>query len=193
MQDDVHKCFTLFDYNTACINEAKFNGHYCEIAESHEGSKHPNQAGIALAIEDGPVYNYPPLPSSHFRGHRQDEEHDANNMPANPVTRPDPSPGRTNYGYQPLVIPQTLPPRTSPNPSFFTPPYPARGQVPRSYINLPPPRTTGQSSAPNFGLGLGAGALAAGTMIFGENLLPGPSIGSGLDGASLTVSSDAPF
>jgi hypothetical protein len=39
----------------------------------------------------------------------------------------------------------------------------------------------------------GAGALAAGTMIFGENLLPGPNFGAGLDGVSLTLSSDAPF
>jgi hypothetical protein len=154
--------------------------------------KHPNQAGITLAIEDGPVYNYPPLPSSHFRGHRQDEDHYADNMPANSVTRPDPSPGRTNYGYQPLVIPQDLSPQTS-NPRYFTQPYPARGQVPQSYINLPPQRTTGQSSAPTLGLGLGAGALAAGTMIFGENLLQGPCIGAGLDGESLTVSSDVLF
>lgn len=112
-------------------------------------------------------------------------------MPTNRITHPDPSPGRTNYGYQPPVIPQTLPPRTS-NPSFFAPSYPARGQVPQSYINLPP-RTAGQSNAPNLGLGLGAGAVAAGTMIFGKNLLPGPSISAGPDGASLTMSTEAPF
>ncbi|KAK3165792.1 hypothetical protein QOZ80_1AG0037830 [Eleusine coracana subsp. coracana] len=164
---------------------------HVQCSGSHEGLKNPDQIGIALAIEDGPVYNYPPLPSSHFRRHHQDEDHYDNTMPMNPITRPDPLPGRTNYGYRPLAIPQTLPPRTS-NPSFFSPSYPAWGQMPQSYINLPP-RVAGQSNAPNLGLGLGAGALAAGTMVFGENLLPGPSIGAGLDGASLTVSSEAPF
>jgi hypothetical protein len=42
-------------------------------------------------------------------------------------------------------------------------------------------------------MGLGAGALAAGTLIFGENLLPGPSFGAGLDSVSLTLSSNASF
>jgi hypothetical protein len=51
----------------------------------------------------------------------------------------------------------------------------------------------GQNSTPNFGMGLGAGALAAGTMIFGENLLSGQSLNTGLDGASLSISNDAPF
>ncbi|TVU36616.1 hypothetical protein EJB05_18556, partial [Eragrostis curvula] len=165
---------------------------HTQFSGSHEGLKHPNQVGITLAIEDGPVYSYPPLPSRHFRGHSQDD-HYGDTMPTNPITRTDPSPtGRTNYGYEPPVLPQALPPRTS-NPSFFAPSYPAMGQVPQSYINLPPRRIAGQSSAPNSGLGLGAGALAAGTMIFGENLLPGPSFGTGLADASLTVSSDAPF
>ena len=65
--------------------------------------------------------------------------------------------------------------------------------MPQSYINMPPRRFAGQNSSSNLGMGLGAGALAAGTLIFGENLLPGPNFGAGLDGASLTLSSDAPF
>lgn len=149
----------------------------------NDGLKHPNQIGITLAIEDGPVYNYPPPPSSHFRGHSQVDDH--------PVTRPDPSISGTNsYTNQH----PTLPAPTS-NPSSFPPPYPARGQVPQSYINLPQRRFAGQNGAPNLGVGLGAGALAAGTLIFGENLLPGPSFNAGLDSASasLTLSSDAPF
>jgi hypothetical protein len=65
--------------------------------------------------------------------------------------------------------------------------------VPQSYINMPPRRFAGQNGSSNLGMGLGAGALAAGTLIFAENLLPGPNFGAGLDGASLTLSSDAPF
>ena len=65
--------------------------------------------------------------------------------------------------------------------------------MPQNYINMPPRRFAGQNGPPNLGMGLGAGALAAGTLIFGENLLTGPNFGAGLDGASLTLSSDAPF
>ncbi|XP_066316006.1 uncharacterized protein [Miscanthus floridulus] len=162
---------------------------HAQFSGSHNGSKHPNQVGITLAIEDGPVYNYPPLPSSHYRDHSKGDDRYSNTMPTSPTTRPDPSPPGSN---QPPLIPQTLPPTTS-NPSYFSPPYPTRGQVPQSYINMPPRRFAGQNGSSNLGMGLGAGALAAGTLIFGENLLPGPNFGAGLDGASLTLSSDAPF
>ena len=43
-------------------------------------------------------------------------------------------------------------------------------------------------------MGLGAGALAAGAAIFGDDFLSGSSFPSGLgDGGSLTVSTDPPF
>ncbi|CAO2182527.1 unnamed protein product [Urochloa humidicola] len=164
-----------------------------QFSGSQDGSKYPNQVGITLAIEDGPVYNYPPLPSSHYRDHS--EHNDLYGMPVTPTTKPDPAPSGSNgYSNQRPLIPKTLPPPTS-NPDYFSPPpYPAaRGQVPQNYINMPPRRFAGQNGPPNLGMGLGAGALAAGTLIFGENLLPGPSFGAGLDGASLTLSSDSPF
>jgi hypothetical protein len=91
------------------------------------------------------------------------------------------------------MVPSTLPPPATSNPSFFPPQYPGRGQVPQNYINLPPRKSAGQNNAPNFGMGLGAGALAAGTVIFGETLMPGPSFSAGLNGASLSVSNNAPF
>ncbi|CAL4960746.1 unnamed protein product [Urochloa decumbens] len=167
---------------------------HAQFSGSHDGSKYPNQAGITLAIEDGPVYNYPPLPSSHYRDNSEHNDLYGNTMPSTPTTQTDLAPSGSNgYSNQRPLIPQTLPPPTS-NPSYFSPPYPAaRGQVPQNYINMPPRRFAGQSGPPNLGMGLGAGALAAGTLIFGENLLPGQSLGAGLDGASLTLSSDAPF
>lgn len=166
---------------------------HTQFSGSHDGPKHPNQVGITLAIEDGPVYNYPPLSSSHYRDHSKGDGRYSNTMPKSPTTRPDPSPSGSNgYSYQPPLIPQTLPPPTS-NPSYFSPPYPTRWQVPQSYINMPPRRFAGQNGSSNLGMGLGAGALAAGTLIFGENLLPGPNFIAGHDGVSLTLSSDAPF
>ncbi|CAO2171864.1 unnamed protein product [Urochloa humidicola] len=167
---------------------------HAQFPGSHDGSKYPNEVGITLAIEDGPVYNYPPRPSSHYRDHSEHNDLYGSTMPVTPTTQSDPAPsGSDGYSNQRPLIPQTLLPPTS-NPSYFSPPYPsARGQVPQNYINMPPRRFAGQSGPPNLGMGLGAGALAAGTLIFGENLLPGPSLGAGLDGASLTLSSDALF
>lgn len=158
-----------------------------------EGLKHPDQVGITLAIEDGPVYNYPPPPYNHYRGHSEDADRYSNSMPVIPGTRPVPSPPGSSYSYQPPMVPLTLPPSPNSKPSFFPPQYPGRVQVPQNYINLPPRKSAGQNNAPKYGMGLGAGALAAGTMIFGETLLPGPSFSAGLNGASLSVSNDAPF
>jgi hypothetical protein len=155
--------------------------------------KHPGQVGITLAIEDGPVYNYPPPPYNHYRGYSEDGDHYSNSMPPIHGTRPNPPPSGSSYRYQHPMVPSTLPPPVTSNPSFFPPQYPGRGQVPQNYINLPPRKSAGQNSAPNFGMGLGAGALAAGTVIFGETLLPGPSFSAGLNGASLSVSNNAPF
>lgn len=156
-----------------------------------EGLKNSDQVGITLAIEDGPVYNYPPPPYNHYRG-REDADHYSNSRPVIPGTRPDPSP-LSSYSYQPPMFPSTLPPPPTSNLGFFPPKHPGREQVPQNYINLPPRKSAGQNSAPNFGMGLGAGALTAGTMVFGETLLPGPSFSGAINGASLSVSNDAPF
>lgn len=186
----------LTEYNTVRIQLNSTLLPCCECAGSHDGPKYPNQVGITLAIEDGPVYNYPALPSSHHRDHSEHNDLYGNTMPASPTSRPDPSPspsGSHGYNNQPPLMPQTLPPPTT-NPSYFSPQHPAsRGQVPQNYINMPPRRFAGQNGPPNLGMGLGAGALAAGTLIFGENLLPGPSFGAGLDSVSLTLSSNASF
>ncbi|XP_006644906.1 uncharacterized protein LOC102704098 [Oryza brachyantha] len=172
------------------IRICKEGNNCATFSGSQEGLKYPDQVGITLAIEDGPVYNYPPMPSSHSKGYIQDADHYSNSMPMTNATRPGQSPSG-NYSYQHPMVPPILPHPTS-NPSFFTQQYPTRGQVPQTYINLPP-RMGGQNSTPSLGMGLGAGALAAGTMIFGENLLSGQSLNTALDGASLSISNDAPF
>lgn len=64
-----------------------------------------------------------------------------------------------------------------------------------SYINMPsngaaPARGRG---ALGFGAGLGVGALAAGSMIYGNDFMSGFDLPSGLQGASLTISTDPPF
>ncbi|KAG8380988.1 hypothetical protein BUALT_Bualt06G0073700 [Buddleja alternifolia] len=92
-----------------------------------------------------------------------------------PRTPPPPPPPPSNVGYIP-----NFPPRMN----NFTP----------SYINLPssaPP--PGRGSGPSFGMGVGAGALAAGAVIFGNDFMSGFNVPSGLRDASLTISTDPPF
>lgn len=184
------KAHGFVDISIRICNQEDDHGRFSGLSE---GLKNSDQVGITLAIEDGPVYNYPPPPYNHYRGHSEDADHYSNSRPVIPGPRPDPSPLGSNYSYQPPMFPSTLPLPPTSNLGFFPPQHPGREQVPQNYINLPPRKPAGQNNAPNFGMGLGAGALTAGTMIFGETLLPGPSFSGALSGASLSVSSDAPF
>ncbi|KAL2549951.1 Calcium-dependent lipid-binding (CaLB domain) family protein [Forsythia ovata] len=55
--------------------------------------------------------------------------------------------------------------------------------------SLGPPARGG----PGFGMGVGAGALAAGAMIFGDDIMSGFDFLGGLQDASLTISADPPL
>lgn len=92
---------------------------------------------------------------------------------------------------------QTPPPPRPSNVGFVST-FPPRNENPNlvgNYINMPTsgaPR--GQSRRPTgFDMGLGAGALAAGALIFGDDFMTGFNVPSGLQDASLTVSVDPPF
>ena len=61
------------------------------------------------------------------------------------------------------------------------------------------PPSSGSSGAgrggggPGFGMGVGAGALAAGAVIFGDDFMSGFDFPTGLQDASLTISTDPLF
>lgn len=90
----------------------------------------------------------------------------------NPPRTPPPPPPPSNVGYIPTFLPRS-------------------DHVPSTYYNMPssaaPPR--GQNNGPGFGVGMGAGALAAGAVIFGDDFM------SGFDfpDPSLTIYADPPF
>ncbi|OAY67279.1 uncharacterized protein LOC109728117 [Ananas comosus] len=168
------------------------------ISEEREGPQEgftysDHKTGITLAIEDGPVYTYPTQPHPPALG--QHGGFSQRNYPyTNPLNRPSPSSASdaSLYGRPP-----TPPPPPPPSYTGFLPaPFPPTARLPESYINMPSSRPAGQSSGPTgpgFTMGLGAGALAAGAMIFGDDFLSGPSFPADLGGGSLTVSTDPPF
>ncbi|CAN6569119.1 unnamed protein product [Malus baccata var. baccata] len=92
-----------------------------------------------------------------------------------PPRTPSPPPPPSNVGYIPTFIPRT-------------------DRMQETYINMPasgaPP---GRRGAAGVGMGIGAGALAAGAVIFGDDFMSGFDVPSGLQDASLTISTDPPF
>ncbi|KAM1471188.1 hypothetical protein COP2_042878 [Malus domestica] len=92
-----------------------------------------------------------------------------------PPRAPRPPPPPSNVGYIPTFIQRT-------------------DRMPETYINMPssgaPP---GRRGAAGVGMGIGAGALAAGAVIFGDDFMSGFDVPSGLQDASLAISIDPPF
>ncbi|XP_057980141.1 uncharacterized protein LOC131165967 [Malania oleifera] len=91
---------------------------------------------------------------------------------------PPPPPPPSNIGYIPTFLPGTnnLPNRDS-------------------YVNMPSSssRVAGASGRPGFGMGVGAGALAAGAVIFGDDFMSGFHAPTSLQDASLAISANPPF
>ncbi|KAL2550029.1 protein SRC2-like protein [Forsythia ovata] len=95
--------------------------------------------------------------------------------------------------YQPR-LPQTQPQEQASHPlanSQYGHPMP----IPTNYSQLPnyPPVGRPARGGPGFGMGVGAGALAAGAMIFGDDIMSGFDFLGGLQDASLTISADPPL
>ncbi|KAL5799832.1 hypothetical protein ACOSQ3_032925 [Xanthoceras sorbifolium] len=91
-----------------------------------------------------------------------------------PPRTPPPPPPPSNVGYLPTFIPRT---------NTFS----------NTYMNMPSSGPPGRATRPGFGMGLGAGALAAGAVIFGDDFMSGFDVPAGLNDASLTISTDPPF
>ncbi|CAI9091928.1 OLC1v1027049C1 [Oldenlandia corymbosa var. corymbosa] len=89
--------------------------------------------------------------------------------------------------YQP---PRTRPPPPPPSNVGFMPTFlPRTDNVLPSYINVP---SSGPMARPGFGMGLGAGALAAGAVIFGDDFMSGFELPP-LQDPSFTISTNPPF
>ncbi|KAK3003743.1 hypothetical protein RJ639_018313 [Escallonia herrerae] len=113
-------------------------------------------------------------------------------------TPPPPGPSYSSAGGPSNQPPRTPPPPLPPSNVGYIPTFlPRTENMPASYINMP---SSGASHAgprhnggPGFAMGMGAGALAAGAVIFGDDFMSGFDFPVGLQDASLTISTDPPF
>ncbi|KAF9595827.1 hypothetical protein IFM89_005313 [Coptis chinensis] len=94
-----------------------------------------------------------------------------------PPRTPPPPPPPSHVGYLPTFLPRT-------------------DQLAGTWVNLPPSSSAGtaagRTSGPNFAAGMGAGALAAGAVIFGDDFMSGFELPT-LQDPSLIISIDSPF
>lgn len=169
---------------------------------NEEGFKiydHKNDTNLANPY--GTAQAYPPkLPLARFQ---QAEKPSQENFP---YSHPTPFP--TQYSnssvggpsYPSAAGPSYQPPRTPPPPpppsnvGYISTFLPRMNNGPPSYINMPSSGAApGRNGVPGFGMGLGAGALAAGAVIFGDDFLSGYDFPGGLPDVSLNLSTDPPF
>ncbi|KAK4363530.1 hypothetical protein RND71_018771 [Anisodus tanguticus] len=141
----------------------------CFVGDKEGFKLADNSSGFNLANAYKPASAYPQpqtlTPSNQPQPNRQY---------AHPPSRAPPPPP-ANVGYIPTFLPRT-------------------DNMPPSYFNMP---QTGPSAArnarPGFGMRVGAGALAAGAMIFGDDFISDFDLPRGLQDPSLTISLDPPF
>ncbi|XP_074286468.1 uncharacterized protein LOC141611751 [Silene latifolia] len=162
------------------ISDVKTEGSssYSTIGDE-EGFNLQNGSGITLAT--CPIQAYP------GRGKAE--------PPFNPNNHWDPYIGMP--GYPAGNVPHYPSPGMPPPPP---PPHPStNGYVPQantqstSYINMPSSSGVGRGVGPAFGVGMGAGALAAGAVMFGGDFMSGFELPTVMPNPSLTISIDPPF
>ncbi|KAJ4971170.1 hypothetical protein NE237_004269 [Protea cynaroides] len=178
------------------------------ISHTGEGDGYGEGEGILLedhsntiptSMEYGPTRPYlpQPYPVGQLGNHPQMYPHPMP-FPANYQNQSsmgEPSyPSADGPSYRPPRIP-TPPPPPPPSHVGYLPTFlPRTDPLPETYLNLPSSMTAhGRTGRPNFAMGAGAGALAAGAVIFGDDFMSGFDFPTGLQDASLTVSADPPF
>ncbi|XP_016512366.1 uncharacterized protein LOC107829414 [Nicotiana tabacum] len=159
-----------------------------------------NSSGFNLANGYKPATAYP-QPQSLTPSQLQRNQPQLNHQYARQV------PYATNYShplvggmsYTPAAGSSYQPPRAPPPPPpanvGYIPTFlPRTDNASSSYLSMPQSGAAATRNArPGFGMGVGAGALAAGAVIFGEDFMSGFDIPRGLPDPSLTISLDPPF
>ncbi|XP_010554734.1 PREDICTED: uncharacterized protein LOC104824373 [Tarenaya hassleriana] len=136
--------------------------------------------------------------------------------PLDPVIHPNnrsnafPVPQYYRHPHPPMQYPPSNMNPPMPRPGYPPPPPPSHaGYIPtflprsENFIDMPSSSSSGRPAAaagpgyvrpgPAFAAGVGAGALAAGAVILGDNFMSGFDMPSTLPHASLTISADPPF
>ncbi|OMO89950.1 C2 calcium-dependent membrane targeting [Corchorus olitorius] len=117
-----------------------------------------------------------PHPTSYYNSSQGEASYPPASGPSyRPPRTPPPPPPPSNVGYIPTFLPRT-------------------DNLSENYFNMPSSSAApGRGPRPGFAMGLGAGALAAGAVIFGDDFMSGFDVPAGLPDASLTISTDPPF
>lgn len=151
--------------------------------ETDEGSSYEgDEVGIKLRIRNDGIN----LPSEN---HQQTDYYSAGSGPNYPSSG---KPPHTPSYHHPL----TQPPVTYPYANHQAPPplpynvgYMPASSMDNNYMNMPSSSSSGPRAAgPGFAMGMGAGALAAGAVIFGDDFVSGFDVPTGF-----TISTDLPF
>lgn len=168
--------------------------------ETDEGSSYEgDEVGIKLRIRNDGINLPSPIGNSENHQQYSTDYYSGGGGPKYPSSggpgyQPPhtPSPAGPSYHH-----PQTQPPLTYPYAGGFNhqpppPPYNV-GYMPSStsmdnYMNMPSSSSSGARARPGFAMGLGAGALAAGAVIFGDDFVSGFDLPTGF-----TISTDPPF
>lgn len=112
--------------------------------------------------------------------------------PQTPPVPPGSSYSSAGHGYQPARTPPPPPPPS--NVGYIPTLLPRTNNLPPSFINMPSSGVApGRNNGAAIGMGLGAGALAAGAVIFGDDFMSGFDLPGSLQDASLTISTNPPF
>ncbi|KAI5670343.1 hypothetical protein M9H77_10707 [Catharanthus roseus] len=172
-----HEGFMLMDRNNGINLDKEYGPHRANMSQlppalRQQPETHPQAASS---------YTHPiPFPKSY------------SNLPGPSYA----SAGGPSYGggtsYQP---PRTPPPPPPPSNVGYIPTLmPSTDNLPSSYINMPSSGPAPRPGVvPGFGMGVGAGALAAGAMIFGDDFMSGFNVPQGLQDPSLIISMDPPL
>ncbi|KAL2339506.1 hypothetical protein Fmac_007446 [Flemingia macrophylla] len=180
-----------------------------EESNSHSGSKEgilllDDGDGTQLTIEGGRIrQTYPQKPQASIH---QPENHVQTNVPefhSVPFTTAnfyDPYVGEPSYhevGEPSYLMPRTItpPPPSPPRNAGYIPTFiPRNDGLPSSYVDMPTSREAPCQRVPlGVAMGLGAGALAAGAVIFGDDFMSGFDVPPGPGDSSFNLEMDPPF
>lgn len=154
-------------------SQLRINSPYAQPRPFPTNYSNPSAVGPSYPPSGGP--SYPPASGPSYPPSSGPSYPPASGPSYEPPKTPPPPPPPSNVGYIPTFIPRTE-------------------RMSDTYVNMPssgaPP---GRGGAPGFGMGMGAGALAAGAVIFGDDFMSGFDVLSGLQDASLSISTDPPF
>ncbi|XVE86006.1 hypothetical protein DITRI_Ditri18aG0001300 [Diplodiscus trichospermus] len=161
--------------NNAVSNESG-SGHAYYPAGATQPPLAPHPRPDNLSQVNIPYAHSVPHPTNYYNPSLGEPSYPSASGPSyRPPRMPPPPPPPSNIGYIPTFLPRT-------------------GNQTETYLNMPSSASApGRGPRPGFAMGVGAGALAAGAVIYGDDFMSGFDVPAGFQDASLTITTDPPF